>query len=371
MSTSALPPPTFCLVDHAAGQHVVVPQDGTPLTVGRGANAGLKIAKPTVSTQHAVLIVCEGQLRVRDLNSTNGTFVNGVQVAAEVALESGDLVQFAEEVFQVGQSETRYAPVTMPVSSVESAQAAIQFNKLIDDCAVVPFFQPIVEFETQAVIGYEVLARSRLAGLTTPDAMFKTASRFRMETELSRLFRREGLRISSQLPRSEMMAIYLNTHPAELNDLDELRRSLVELRAQSPRTFIVLEIHEAAVTDTGSAQSLREFLRELNMGLAYDDFGSGQARLHELVEATPDILKFDLSLIREIHSASQRKQNMLEQLVRITLDLGVIPLAEGVESLPDHEVCRAMGFRLGQGFYYGKPGQAQTFQPIMGDTQKF
>ena len=61
---------------------------------------------------------------------------------------------------------------------------------------------------------------------------------------------------------------------------------------------------------------------------------------------------------------------MLEQLVRITLDLGIAPLAEGVESQADHEVCRAMGFLLGQGFYYGKPGQAQTFHHATPGTPK-
>lgn len=369
MSSSIVTPPTFCLVDHAAGHHVVVPQDGTPFVVGRAANAGLRIAKPTVSNQHAELTVKQSQLHLRDLHSTNGTFVNGMPVTGEAMLESGDLVQFADEVFQVGLSEASSAPATLAADSRDAALAAIQFNKLIDDCAVVPFFQPIVDIDTRNVVGYEVLARSRLVGLSTPDIMFKTASRFSRETELSRLFRREGMRISSQLPGPTV--IYLNTHPAELTDLDALQRSLIELRDQSPKTPMILEIHESAVTNTASAQALRKFLRELNMGLAYDDFGSGQARLHELVEATPDILKFDLSLVREIHAASRRKQNMLEQLVRITLDLGVAPLAEGVESLADHEVCCAMGFRLGQGFYYGRPGQAQIFQPITPGTQKF
>ena len=58
------------------------------------------------------------------------------------------------------------------------------------------------------------------------------------------------------------------------------------------------------------------------------------------------------------------------QADRITLDLGIAPLAEGVESQADHEVCRAMGFLLGQGFYYGKPGQAQMFHAATPGVQK-
>ncbi|HTN77838.1 MAG TPA: EAL domain-containing protein [Pirellulaceae bacterium] len=368
MSNLVAPPPIWCLVDHADGQHVFVPIDGSPLIVGRSANVGLRIAKPTISSQHAVLTIKQNRLRIRDLRSTNGTFVNGVPVEGESALDSGDLVQFAEEVFQVGITEARIAPVTLAAASLDAAVAAIQFNKLIDECAVVPFFQPIVEVANERPIGYEVLGRSRLASLPTPDIMFKTASKFSMEADLSRLFRREGMRVSSELPGPT--TVYLNTHPVELVDLTTLRKSLEELRKQVPTAKIVLEIHEAAVTNTSSVLELRDFLRDLEMGLAYDDFGSGQARLHELVEATPDILKFDISLIRDIHKASQRKQKMLEQLVRITLDLGVTPLAEGVESRLDHEACLQLGFTLGQGFYYGKPGQARSFHGNPNDTEK-
>ncbi len=355
--------PVWCLVDHASGQQVFLPIDGTPLIVGRATNAGLRIFKPTVSSQHAVLAIKDQQLCLRDLKSTNGTFVNGVPVVdGEALLDSGDLVQFAEEVFQVGHADARAAPMTLAADAYDAALAAIQFNKLIEECAVVPFFQPIVDTQTLRTTGYEVLGRSRLVGLSSPEIMFKTASRFSMEAELSRLFRREGMRASAQLPGKT--EIYLNTHPIELIDLSTLRGSLSDLRTHAPDQPIVLEIHEAAVTNTSSIQTLLEFLKDLNIRLAYDDFGSGQARLHELIEATPDILKYDISLVRGIHAASPRKQKMLEQLVRITLDLGITPLAEGVESLDDHETCRQLGFTLGQGYHYARPGQVKMFQYV-------
>lgn len=367
MPTASVKNPIWCLVDHASGQQVFIPADGTPLIVGRATNTGLRISKQTVSSQHAVLTIKDQQLRLRDLKSTNGTFVNGVPVTGEALLESGDLVQFAEEVFQVGQTDARPAPMTLAADAFDAALAAIQFNKLIEECAVVPFFQPIVDTTNLNITGYEVLGRSRLVGLSSPEIMFKTASRFSMEAELSRLFRREGMRACAQLPGNA--EIYLNTHPIELIDLSTLRGSLSDLRTHTPDVPIVLEIHEAAVTNTKSIQTLLEFLKDLNMRLAYDDFGSGQARLHELVEATPDILKFDISLVREIHAAPPRKQKMLEQLVRITLDLGITPLAEGVESEADHEVCRQLGFTLGQGYHYARPGQAKTFQNVIPDTE--
>ena len=121
---------------------------------------------------------------------------------------------------------------------------------------------------------------------------------------------------------------------------------------------IVLEIHEAAVTQTSDSMRLlqgREFRGNINIGLAYDDFGAGQARLVELVEVPPDYLKFDIELVRGLSKASQERQKMVERLVQMTTELGIAALAEGIEEESDHEVCRQLGFGYCQGFLYGKP----------------
>lgn len=369
MNKVAAPTDQWCLVNHAEGQQIMVPTSGAELMVGRSPEAGLRIQKPTVSKQHAVLTIRRQRLFVRDLGSTNGTYVNGELIDGETELECGDLLQFAEEVYQVGWDEGRPPPQTMSCATLDAALAAIHFNKLIDQCAVMPFFQPIYDIALARVIGYEVLGRSPLAGLRSPAEMFHTASRFSMEAELSRLFRREGMSAARQLP--VRTTIYLNTHPAELTDTGTLNASMHWLRERHPDAWIMLEIHEAALTNLPALQELRKFLHDLNIGLAFDDFGAGQSRLEELLEVSPDVLKFDLSLVREIHLAPPRKQKMLEQLVRLTLDLGVTPLAEGVETQPDHEVCRQLGFRLGQGYHYGTPGPASNFATDYGrDTQR-
>ena len=96
------------------------------------------------------------------------------------------------------------------------------------------------------------------------------------------------------------------------------------------------------------------------MRLAFDDFGAGQARLCELAEVRPDYLKFDREMIRDIHISPQRQQ-MLAHLVQLVIELGVTPLAEGIETAEEGETCRQMGFRLAQGFYYGRPAPVPTY----------
>lgn len=333
--------------------------EGSPFLVGRHSKAALTIPSPTVSNVHAELRVEGGVLYVKDLGSTNGTFINGERVEGEFTVASGDLLQFAEIVFRVGLDSGRYDSKTIAGDSSDRALALIQFDKLMSERAVVPHFQPIVAFSDMHVEGYEILGRSRLFGLTTPHSMFSAAAVLDLESELSRMMRSEGFMCAAALPGKPLL--FANTHPAELQEQGILEFSLRELRELVPEARMVLEIHEAAVTCVKQMRELRAVLNDLNIGLAYDDFGAGQARLVELGDVPPDYLKFDIELVHEIDKASPERQRMLASFVKIVNDLGIASLAEGVETATEHDVCRQMGFNFGQGYLYGKAALAQSF----------
>ncbi len=76
----------------------------------------------------------------------------------------------------------------------------------------------------------------------------------------------------------------------------------------------------------------------------------------------PDVLKFDMQLIRDIDKAASTRQELLASLVRIANEIGTVPLAEGVETEAEHEVCLQMGFQLGQGYLYGRPARLDGIQ---------
>jgi EAL domain-containing protein (putative c-di-GMP-specific phosphodiesterase class I) len=336
-----------------------IPVSSSPFLIGRHGHAALTIPCATVSGVHAELRIEGGELWVKDLGSTNGTFVNGARLDGESILHSGDLLQFAEIVFRVSLDRGHVDAKTMAGDSTDRALALIQFDKLISERAVLPHFQPIIDYRNDEVAGYEILGRSRLFGLGTPHAMFSAAAVLDLESELSRMMRTEGMYCSATLPGNPLL--FVNTHPTELCEQGVLEFSLRELREQSPQTRIVLEIHEAAVTCVRQMCEIRALLNELDMGLAYDDFGAGQARIVELGEAPPDYLKFDIELIRDIDHASPERQRMLASLVNIVGDLGIASLAEGVETAAEDVTCRQMGFNFAQGFLYGKPALASVF----------
>lgn len=339
------------LADDQPVRHIRI--DTFPFLVGRQSDASLSIPSPTVSRKHAELTFCEGSLYLRDLGSTNGTFVNGTRIKQSCPVNHGDLLQFGQIVFRVTQQSIESIHKTVHDNSYDRALALIQFDQLLTGQAVAPHFQSIVTIQDLQVVGYEVLGRSRLFGLKDPDSMFAAARVLNLEGELSRILREEGVRNGQVLQQD--YTLFVNTHPIEMNDLDLLIFSLRELRLVEPDRNLVLEVHEGAVAKSGQMTELKTALSDMNIGLAYDDFGAGQARLLELVEVPPDYLKFDMKLVQNLKQASAEHHKMLESLVQMVLELGITPLAEGIETEVDHDICRQMGFTHAQGFFYAYP----------------
>lgn len=329
----------------------------SPFVIGRRPESHLPLANPTVSGLHAELLGATTGLVVRDLGSTNGTFVNGARVDGATGFRDGDVVQFGTARF------TLRRPPAAPQATLAAADAAANhaltyalFDRLLGDGArrtgVVPYFQPIVSMADHRPLGVEALARSSFLGLETPAAMFKVAAERNQEAELSKILRREALRLSEGVPG--LGAIYLNTHPSEVGE-PELLHHLERLRSDYPDLRLVLEIHEAAAAHADRLAELARALKEIGVGLAYDDFGAGQSRLLELGDVPPDVIKFDMNLIRGLPSATDERRRLVASLVRVVRDLGVCALAEGVETPEEAAICRDLGFHLAQGYYFGRP----------------
>jgi EAL domain-containing protein (putative c-di-GMP-specific phosphodiesterase class I) len=327
-----------------------------PCKVGRKTSLPICLPLASVSSTHAEFYLDGALLMVRDLGSTNGTFVNGRRVTDCKSLYEGDMVQFAEAAFRLSRNSDDVRSTSQMEDAGDMALALSQFDRMITERAVVPHYQPIVSATDGRTLAYEVLGRGRLYGLNYPSQMFRAAERLQMEAELSRLLRHEGIHQGQAAGGAPHL--FVNTHPVELSDAGALIASLRQIRRRHKSLAITLEIHESAVAKSDTMKLLRLALNDLNMGLAYDDFGAGQSRLSELVEAHPDYLKFDMHLIRGIDAAPSERQKLLAALVKMTCELGIKPLAEGVETQGEAEFCRRIGFDLFQGYYFGKPAKA-------------
>jgi EAL domain-containing protein (putative c-di-GMP-specific phosphodiesterase class I) len=351
----------------AQDTHDVLPLAAFPAQIGRHPTAPIRVMHPTVSLIHAELRRHGDTLELADLGSRNGTFVNGKRLSDSRVVRAEDLLQFGGTVFRLrSHSQESRINATLNVTCQSGdigdlALALAQFEKLLSDSSVLPVYQPIVKSEMGEVFAYEALARSRLYGLDKPAQMFQAAEYFQMEAELSRMLRREELTTTSEVV---LPHLFLNTHPAEMADFKELVVSLREIREQRPTQPLTIEVHEKTAADIGTLKMLRMVLDDLNMKLAYDDFGAGQARLHELVEARPDFVKFDRQLVMNIDKAAAGRRQLVESLVKMCRQLGIVTLAEGIETAAEATVCREIGFELMQGFYYGRPNAITQTVPL-------
>jgi EAL domain-containing protein (putative c-di-GMP-specific phosphodiesterase class I) len=333
------------------GHPVRIPIPNGRFQVGRRPDINFCIPDPSVSKLHAEFVASDAALFVRDLGSTNGTYVNGIRIFHEVTVDECDVVQFAGFEFIVGQLHVDQSTQTQVHCIADWMQSLAQFQRLLTERALVPHFQPIVRLSDGQSVGYEVLARSVLPGMVSPREMFEAAERTNQAERLSVMCRQTGIEAAQRLaPRTTM---FLNTHPSEHAE-NGLLESLKELRLAAPSQPMVLELHESAITHPREISHFRAALLDLDIELAYDDFGAGQSRLQELAEVAPEYLKFDMSLIRDIHRSTQRQQ-IVAGLVRLALELNIQPLAEGIENSEEADVCRQIGFTHAQGYFYGKP----------------
>ena len=323
---------------------------GPSFTVGRHPSSNLCLSDTTVSGRHAEVLTINRDLFVRDLKSTNGTLLNGRKLQNLTGLRSGDVLHFGSVMYTLQSSTDECMSSTVTADVSAEALAQVQFEKLLRRPALRPYYQPILRLSDNARVGFEVLSRSYLLGLETPDKMFRVAATRNVEAQLSQICRTEGLRIGEGLGNTHF---YLNTHPVELSGI-ELFTSLEQLRNEFPEAQIVLEVHEGAVASSAVLQKVRQVTRELKMGLAYDDFGAGQARLKELFEVPPDVLKFDVKFVHGLPFSPPQHRATISSLIRIVRDLNVVPLAEGVETADEAAVCQELGFELAQGYLFGR-----------------
>jgi EAL domain-containing protein (putative c-di-GMP-specific phosphodiesterase class I) len=335
--------------------------DSFPYTIGRSRDSALSLPAGCISKEHAIIEVKEdGRVFLRELGSTNGTFVNGRQLHGETEIFENDLVHFAALVFRIGskRKSDSIQQNTIHEDVCDQALAMIQFERLISDGGLYPHFQPLVNLDDQSRIGYEVLGRSRLFGLQSPQEMFHAASQLNLEAQLSEAFRLRGVEIGSAFGTGTNL--FVNTHPKEL-DRPEFYESLKELRTVAPEQAITLEIHEGASTNLTMMRELCAVLADLDIKLAFDDFGVGRARLVELGEVRPDYLKFDMKLTKNIENAPPKRQELVALFANLVNNLGIKTLAEGVETRECHDILVQMGFQLGQGYYYGRPSPLSKY----------
>ena len=218
-------------------------------------------------------------------------------------------------------------------------------------------FQPIVDWQDRHVFGYEALVRCQEAAIPHPGALFDAAERLDGLHTVGRLIRAAVAACVSHSPPGA--AVFVNLHPQDLVD-DDLYRDNAPLSLIADR--IILEITErASLEQVGDLRSRVALLRKLGFRIAIDDLGAGYAGLTAFAHLEPEVVKLDMSLVRDVHT-SATKQKLIKSMTMLCRDLGMLVVAEGVETAAERDVLATIGVDLLQGYLFAKP--AKGFPPV-------
>ena len=176
-----------------------------PFRVGRRHGLELVLPADSVSKAHAEIYALGPGLRLRDLGSKNGTFLNRALVE-DAALGEGDVLHFADFEFRLGRSDVEdqvavAAPDENPTTAVKRpglphrfAEGTRELRELLREGQVTMVYQPIVLLSRGTVAAYEALGRGRHPQLPEgPLELLRIAESIGAAAELSRLFRRKSV----------------------------------------------------------------------------------------------------------------------------------------------------------------------------------
>jgi EAL domain-containing protein (putative c-di-GMP-specific phosphodiesterase class I) len=215
-------------------------------------------------------------------------------------------------------------------------------------------FQPIVDVVKGRTYAYEALVRTDEASLSRPDVLIATAERLGRIHDLGRTVRAAVARAAGDIP--DDVLIFVNVHGLELTDEDLFSDSCA-LAPLSPR--IVLEITERIGLDDVAGPARVAMLRQRGYRIAVDDLGAGYSALGALATLEPEVVKLDMSLVRDIdrHPTKRRVVGAIATLCR---ELGSRVVAEGVETQAELRTVRDAGIELIQGFLFARPTREIT-----------
>jgi len=213
-------------------------------------------------------------------------------------------------------------------------------------------YHPIVDVRAETIFGYEALLRSTEPSLPHPGAVIDAAMRLGRIESLGRSIRSLA---AEPIPADREFALFVNLHVTDLTDpaLSDPESPLSKIAHR-----VVLEITErSSLDEVKDARRRVAALREMGFRIAVDDLGAGYAGLSSFTLLEPEIVKLDMSLIRDVHITST-KQKVVRSMTSLSKDMGMIVVAEGVETREERDCLVDLGCDLLQGFLFAKPGRA-------------
>jgi EAL domain-containing protein (putative c-di-GMP-specific phosphodiesterase class I) len=223
-------------------------------------------------------------------------------------------------------------------------------------------YQPIIDLETEAPVGFEALLRwnHREHGVITPDTFIPIAEETGLILPIGTWVLQETLRQVQQwrqeVPGAEKLSAAVNISGRQLvaKDFPDIVEAAILASGIDPAA-VHLEITETVLMDEPDLpRETLQRLRRVGVGLSIDDFGTGYSSLSYLKWLSARTLKIDRTFIEGLGIDSHGR-TVIELVLGMAKSLKLGVIAEGVETSGQLTELRRLGVRLAQGFLWSKP----------------
>jgi diguanylate cyclase (GGDEF)-like protein/PAS domain S-box-containing protein len=235
-------------------------------------------------------------------------------------------------------------------------------------------YQPIISLSTGTIGGFEALLRWQHAqrGTLAPGEFITVAEDAGLMLEMDRWVLSQACRQitewSARYPSSALqVSVNLSskdfTHPELVN---RIRSALEETGLDGPN--LRLELRENVFAENREAASavLRQ-LKELNVGLQIDNFGTGTSAVTTLHDYPIDAFKIDRSLVGRL-GRDRQASGIVRALIELAHNLEMKVIAEGTETPEQLRMLRELGCDYAQGFLFAEPGDSKAVEALLTDA---
>lgn len=265
-----------------------------------------------------------------------------------------------------------YYDETMRQAMLAEQEILNNMHQAIQHGDFVIYLQPVYSLNFNKPVSAEALVRWKhpTSGLIAPGRFIPLFEKNRFITNLDRYMWELSVKfLSTRKERGlPMIPVSVNVSRANLFNpglVDTITGLLRKYRVSN--SYLRLEITESAYMDHPQQLiSATRALRDAGFKILIDDFGSGYSSLKMLKDIPLDILKIDMSFIEDLETSS-RAAAVLLGVIRLAQSLGMVTVAEGVETKFQLDFLRTAGCDNIQGYYYSKPLTTDAFEKLLED----
>jgi len=250
----------------------------------------------------------------------------------------------------------------MHTTVMERLELEADFRQGVINGDLVVHYQPIVDLDSKAIVGFEALVRwmHPTRGLLRPTAFIEFAEQAGFMGAVDRFVLTEACgqvlrwQEAGLVTHEASISINLSARDMVAAGIDRAVRVLLSESGFDPSNLIVEITESAMMNDIDAAVHELRSLKALGLRIAIDDFGTGYSSLAYLQQFPVSHIKIDRSFVTPLDDPDQ-SPGLAVAIVEIGRALGMATIAEGIETERQAERLLAMGCPLGQGYLLGRP----------------